>query len=387
MVYMIGWSHSHFGKLADDTIESLIVGAARGAISDAGVAPADIDAIFLGHFNSGFVKQDFCSSLALDVSDDLRFKPATRVENACATGSAAIYSGLAAIASGKAKIALVIGAEKMTDKGGSQIGDILLHACYQNEESHIDGGFAGVFGLIADAYAARFGDPDDALALIAAKNHANGVHNPFAQLRKDLGYDFCRAVSEKNPIVAGRLKRTDCSPVSDGAAAIVLASDDAATGAVKSVRFCAAVQANDFMPMSRRDMSRFEGAQVAWRKAFDTSRMTLDDLDLAETHDCFTIAELMQYEAMGLAELGRGADAIREGWTHVGGKLPINPSGGLKAKGHPIGATGVSMHVMAARQLMGEGGGAQVPRAKAAGVFNMGGSGVANYASILERTR
>ncbi|HEY7688325.1 MAG TPA: thiolase domain-containing protein, partial [Dongiaceae bacterium] len=183
------------------------------------------------------------------------------------------------------------------------------------------------------------------------------------------------------------LRRTDCSPVSDGAAALVLAEMDVALAQDKAVVFRAAEQVNDFLPMSRRDPTKFEGASLAWRRALESARIGLDDLSLVETHDCFTIAELIEYEAMGLAAPGQGARAIGEGWTEKSGRLPVNPSGGLKAKGHPIGATGVSMHVMAAMQLMENAGGMQIPGAKLAGIFNMGGAAVANYVSVLERLR
>jgi acetyl-CoA C-acetyltransferase len=155
----------------------------------------------------------------------------------------------------------------------------------------------------------------------------------------------------------------------------------------KAVIFRAAAQANDFLPMSKRDITLFEGCEVAWKKALGQAGLTLDDLSLVETHDCFTIAELLEYEAMGLTERGQGARAIHEGWTRKDGKLPVNPSGGLKSKGHPIGATGVSMHVMAALQLTGRAGDMQLPDPKLAGIFNMGGAAVANYVSILEPLR
>ncbi|MEQ8865382.1 MAG: hypothetical protein RIC54_18360 [Thalassobaculum sp.] len=211
--------------------------------------------------------------------------------------------------------------------------------------------------------------------------------NPYAQMRKDLGYEFCRTQSEKNPFVAGPLKRTDCSLVSDGAAAIVMTDVDTALGMKKAVAFRAAAHASDFLPMSKRDILKFEGCTAAWQKAFAQSGLSLNDLDLVETHDCFTVAELIEYEAMGLVPEGQGARAILEGWTEKDGKLPVNPSGGLKAKGHPIGATGVSMHVMASLQVRGEAGDMQVAGAKLAGIFNMGGAAVANYVSILEPLR
>jgi len=204
-------------------------------------------------------------------------------------------------------------------------------------------------------------------------------------MRRDLGYDFCRNESEKNPYVARPLKRTDCSLVSDGAAALIIAEGDVAATSRRGVRFRGTAQVNDFLPIARRDIIRFEGAREAWARALDASGLTLADLSFAETHDCFTIAELIEYEAMGLTPEGQGSRAILEGWTAKDGRLPINRSGGLKSKGHPIGATGVSMHVLAAMQLTGEAGDMQLPRAEIGGVFNMGGAAVANYVSILER--
>ncbi|MDP3527453.1 MAG: thiolase domain-containing protein, partial [Hoeflea sp.] len=247
--------------------------------------------------------------------------------------------------------------------------------------------FAGVFGKIAAAYFQRHGDQSDALARIAAKNHKNGVDNPWAQMRKDLGFDFCRAESDMNPYVAGPLKRTDCSLVSDGAAAIVLADVATAMQAPRAILFRAAEHVQDFLPMSKRDILAFEGCELGWKRAFANSGTSLDDLSFVETHDCFTIAELIEYEAMGLAKPGQGGALAMSGETAQDGRLPVNPSGGLKAKGHPIGATGVSMHVLSAMQLAGEAGGIQVKDARLGGIFNMGGAAVANYVSILERIR
>jgi len=384
---IIGWAHTKFGKLEDETVESLIVTAASEAVRDAGLEPADIDEIVLGHFNAGFSPQDFTASLVLQASDDFRFKPATRVENACATGSAAVHQGLKSIAAGKARFVLVVGVEQMTRTPGPQIGENLLRASYLPEDGDTPAGFAGVFGKIAQAYFQKYGDQTDALARIAAKNHLNGVSNPYAQLRKDFGFEFCRAESEKNPYVAGPLKRTDCSLVTDGAAALVLTDMQTALQRPKAIAFRAAAHAQDFLPMSKRDILAFEGCTEAWNRAFAEAGIGLDDLSFVETHDCFTIAELIEYEAMGLAKPGEGANVALEGLTEKDGKLPVNPSGGLKSKGHPIGATGVSMHVMTSMQLMGEAGGMQVEGAKLGGIFNMGGAAVANYCSILERLR
>ena len=384
---IVGWGHLPFGKHEGRDVESLIVEAASAALTDAGVGPGEVDEVYLGHFNGGFVQQDFTASLVLQADPALRFKPATRVENACATGSAAVHAGLRSILARQSRIVLVVGVEKMTELGGPEIGNTLLKASYLKEEQGIEGGFAGVFGRIAQSYFQRHGDQSDALAAIAAKNHKNGCANPYAQLRKDLGFEFCRQESPKNPVVAGPLKRTDCSLVSDGAAALVLADVETALGMKKAVAFRGWAQVSDFLPMSKRDIVAFEGCEAAWKKALAGARLGLDDLDLVETHDCFTIAELLEYEAMGLTPRGGGARAVLEGWTAKDGRLPVNPSGGLKSKGHPIGATGVSMHVMTAMQVRGDADGMQVEGAKLGGVYNMGGACVASYVSLLEAIR
>jgi acetyl-CoA C-acetyltransferase len=385
---IVGWAHTPFGKLDTETVESLVVKVATDALADAGISAGEVDEILLGHFNAGFSPQDFTAALVLQADPELRFKPATRVENACATGSAAVHHGVRAIASGAARIVLVVGVEQMTRTPGPEIGRNLLRASYLPEDGDTVGGFAGIFGKIAQAYFQKYGDASDALAMIAAKNHKNGVANPYAQMRKDFGYDFCRSESEKNPFVAGPLKRTDCSLVSDGAAALVLMDADMARSARKAISIRGTGHAQDFLPMSRRNILEFDGCTVAWQRALAKAGVALTDLSFVETHDCFTIAELIEYEAMGLTPRGQGVRAIKEGWTEKDGKLPINPSGGLKAKGHPIGATGVSMHVMSAMQLAGEApDGMQIRGAKLAGIFNMGGTAVANYVSILEPVR
>jgi len=384
---IVGWSHLPFGKREGEDVESMIVKVAADAVADAGFEPADVDAVYVGHFGGAFSPQAFTASLVFQASDGFRFKPATRVENACATGSSAVHQGVDFIEAKRGRVVLVVGVEKMTDLKGPAVGEALLTASYLKEEAGIEGGFAGVFGQITQTYFQRYGDQSDALARIAAKNHKNGVSNPYAQIRKDLGYEFCRNISDKNPLVAGPLRRTDCSLVSDGAAALVLTDVETALGRPKAVAFRARAHVNDFLPMSKRDVIQFEGCTQAWVQALGAAGLSLDDLSFVETHDCFTIAELIEYEAMGLAKPGQGHRVIEEGLTQKDGKLPVNPSGGLKAKGHPIGATGVSMHVLTAMQLRGEAGEMQVANAKLGGVFNMGGVAVANLVSILEPIR
>jgi acetyl-CoA C-acetyltransferase len=384
---IVGWAHTPFGKLDTETVESLIVRATQEALDHAGIGAEDVDEVVLGHFNAGFSPQDFTASLVFQASDRFRFKPATRVENACATGSAAVHQAIKTIEARRAKVVLVVGVEQMTKTPGPEIGRNLLKASYLPEDGETPAGFAGVFGQIAGRYFQRYGDQSDALALIAAKNHKNGVGNPYAQMRRDFGFAFCRAESEKNPFVAGPLKRTDCSLVSDGAAALVIADTETALRMKRAVAFRSTAHVQDFLPMSKRDIIQFEGCAEAWKQALARAGITLDDLSFVETHDCFTIAELIEYEAMGLTAPGQGARAVQEGWTERDGKLPVNPSGGLKAKGHPIGATGVSMHALSAMQLCDEAGDIQVRSPVLGGIFNMGGAAVANYVSVLERIK
>lgn len=382
--FITGWGHTRFGKLGDETLESLIVRAAREAIDTAGMDPGDIDAVFLGTFNSGLVPLGFPSSLALQLSGDLFGVPATRVENACASGSAAVHQGLAALLSGMAGNVLVIGAEKMTHASASAVGTALLGADYESAGKESVTGFAGLFADVAIAYEQRYGPVGDTLAVVAAKSHANAALNPYAQLRKPLDLEFCRAVSAKNPLVAPPLRRTDCSPVSDGAAALILSARPLPGASVPPVQVLGVGQANDFLPAGKRDPLAFRGTEAAWSKAMKMAGLHLEDLDFLEVHDCFTIAELNLYEVLGITERGQGQQALDEGWVYRNGRLPVNPSGGLKSKGHPVGATGVSQHVIAAMQLTGTAGDMQLPHPAHAAVHNMGGLAVANYVSVLK---
>ena len=382
---IIGWGHNKFGRNDTQSTEDMISEVVSEAISHAQVDPKDIDNIVVGTFNNGFQKQDFHGALPAINCEVLKHVPSLRVENACATGSAAIHTALNSIEAKRSKLNLVVGVEKMTDRSTKEAGDILLGASYRKEEDKIDGGFAGVFAQITDTYFQRYGDQTKYLSKIAAKNHKNGALNPYAHMQVDLGFDFCNKVSEKNPLVAPPLKRSDCSMISDGAAALIIADDELALEAEKAISFKARVQMNDLMPMSKRDKTEFRGASLSWKKALSDAQVNLMDLSFVETHDCFTIAELIEYEAMGLTERGEGYKVLEEGTVYKDGKLPINPSGGLKAKGHPVGATGVSQHVMACMQLVGEAKDMQITNASLGGIFNMGGSAVANYVSILER--
>ncbi|MFC3569288.1 acetyl-CoA acetyltransferase [Paracoccus simplex] len=384
---IVGWAHTKFGRSEAPDTMALMAEVARPALDHAGLGADAVDGSFVGVYNNGFSRQDFQGALVAMGTPDLAGMPFMRTENACATGSAALYAAADFIASGRGKVALVIGAEKMSATPGDQVGDILLSASYVPEEGEIPGGFAGVFGRITESYFQRHGDRSEELAMIAAKNHENGMRNPYAHMQKPFDVGFCNTISDKNPRVAGPLRRTDCSLVSDGAAALVLAAPEVAADLQRAIRFRARAQAGDLLALSRRDPIAFDGPHRAWASALDQAGLGVTDLSLVETHDCFTTAEMIEYEAMGLAPRGQGWRVIRDGVTRFDGALPVNPSGGLKSRGHPIGATGVSQHVMVAMQLAGDAGAMQVPGASLGGVFNMGGAAVASYCSILERVK
>ncbi|AEC19035.1 acetyl-CoA acetyltransferase [Pusillimonas sp. T7-7] len=383
-ISIVGSGHTKFGRLDALTLEDLIVSAAQEALEEAQIAAAEIDAVYLGHFNSGLVPDGFASSLIHQASPDLRFKPATRCENACASGAAAIFSAINAINAGEADLVLVVGAEKMTSRSTPEVTAALAGAGYQNDAQEAGLSFPGLFGIAATQYTERYQSPLEAMARIASKNHHNALSNPLAQMHREMSFEACNTVSEKNPLIADPLRLTDCSLITDGAAAIVLASPERAKSFKRRVAIRGKAQVNDFLPLSKRDFLAFEGPEKAIGDAMKKAGVSLNDISFAEVHDCFTIAELLIYEAMGLAPKGQGYRALEEGTVMRGGALPVNLSGGLKAKGHPVGATGVSMHAISFRQLTGQAGDLQLDGANLGLVFNMGGAAVASYASVLE---
>ncbi|NBF04575.1 thiolase domain-containing protein [Pseudomonas sp. Fl5BN2] len=385
-VCIVAAAHTRFGRL-DGSLEDLIVEVTRDVLVDAAIDAGAIDALFLGHFNSGLVPDGFPASLMLQADPQLRFKPATRCENACASGSAAIQAGINAIRSGAAELVLVVGAEKMTGNSTAEVTRALAGAGYQNDPQESGQSFAQLFGEVARRYTERYQSPLAAMAAIAVKNHANAMANPLAQMHRPMDFAHCNSVSPSNPLIADPLRLTDCSLISDGAAAIILASPRRAATFRRQVAIRALSQVNDFLPMSRRDVLAFEGPQLAIQSALHGADLRLDDLGFAEVHDCFTIAELLIYEALGLAPKGEGHRALDEGWVNADGRLPVNLSGGLKAKGHPVGATGVSMHALGFRQLTGEPIGLAARSPEFGLLFNMGGMAVANYASVLQAVR
>lgn len=383
-VCIVGSGHSQFGALDKHSLEDLIVVVVRQALLDAKLEAKDIDAVFLGNFNAGMSHEAFASSLIHQADDEFRFTPALRCENACASGSAAISAGIQALLSQSAKRVLVVGAEKMTHNSTAAVTQALSLANYQGSDEKLLS-FPQVFANYAKAYEALYGSPYKAMAKIAAKNHNNAVYNPLAHLHRAMTVEQCNTVNDKNPLIAPPLRLTDCSLISDGAAAVILTTAKEAKSFSRPVSFKAFSQVSDFLPMAKRDLIHFEGVKKSIYQAYQNAKVTVDDLNFAEVHDCFTIAELLMYEALGLCEAGTGEQALDQSVVTSDGSLPVNLSGGLKAKGHPVGATGVSMHALAYRQLTDRAIGLSATHPHLGIVVNMGGAGVTTYTSILER--
>ncbi len=390
-VSIIGTSHTEFGRL-DKSIYDLIEETGKKALEDSNIDAEKIGGIWIGNFSGGgFNDQEHLGPYAMNIDPDLRFTPSTRVENACASGSAAIREAKNALEAGEVDYALVIGAEKMTSLDTKGVTKVLAMASYWEEEGANGMTFPGLFAEFAKGYKKRYSFEEDELreilAKIASKNHRNALENPYAQMPWDCDYqEILDMPDDKNPMIAPPLRLYDCSLITDGAAALVLTrTDEAKKVSDNFVEIASLVQTSDYLALSKRSNSEFVAGKKAIQKAYKEANITVDDLDFAEVHDCFTIAELLAYEALGLAEDGKGGEILGEGIVEVGGKTPVNASGGLKAKGHPVGATGVSMAVLAARQLMGEAIGHQIEGAKTGITFNIGGSAASNYALVFKK--
>lgn len=395
-VSIIGTYNSKFGKLSDKTVYDLIIEAGKGAIEDSGLKPSEIDAVYLGNFSGGgFNNQEHMAPVAIEIHEDLRFKPVTRVEDACASSSAAIYEGIYSIMAGRYKNVLAIGVEKMTEVETKVMMKTLAMASYWPEEGGKKMSFPGLFSIYADGYKEHFGYSDEQmrkwLSMSAAKNYRNALQNPLAQMPRNYTYQSILDLPpEKNPKIAGLLHLHDCSLVTDGAAAVVLTSTDRAKSIKDKVVEIAGIgHVTDYLQLAKRDNYRLVAGKMAINKALEEAGMSIGDIHLAEVHDCFTITEMLILEAMGLAEEGESWKLLEDENSPIypGGSLPVNLSGGLKAKGHPVGATGASMHVLAAKQLLGEAIGIQREGAETALTYNIGGSGASNMASVLKRVK
>jgi acetyl-CoA C-acetyltransferase len=383
-VAVIGVGLTKFGELWDKSFRDLIAEAGSKAIIDANIEGKDIDAIYVGSMSSGrFVGQEHIGALVADVSGfSYTHIPATRVEGACASGGLAVRQGYLSIASGMHDIVVVGGVEKMNDVGGTSATETLATAADQEWEAFFGATFPAIYAMIATKHMHDYGTTKEQLAQVAVKNHANGALNPNAQYQRPIKLDAVL----NSTMVASPLGLMDCSPVSDGAAAIVLcALEKAKRYTDKIIKITGSGQASDTLALhARRDITTLDATVHAAKKAYKQAGVTPKDIDLAEVHDCFTIAEICAIEDLGFVKKGEGGRAVEDNITTLDGSLPVNTSGGLKAKGHPVGATGVAQIVELVLQLRGEAGKRQVKGAKRGLAHNVGGSGATCTVHILE---
>ena len=383
-VAIIGVGLTKFGELWDKSFRQLIAEAGSKAILDSGIGGKEIDAMYIGSMSSGrFIGQEHVGALVADASGfSHRHIPATRVEGACASGGLAVREGFLSIASGMNDIVVVGGIEKMNDVAGATATETLIMAADQEWEAFFGVTFPGLYAMIAMKHMRDYGTTKEQLAQVAVKNHANGALNPYAQYQREITLE--QAINAAP--VAYPLGLLDCSPVTDGAASIVLcAADKAKKYTDKPVKILGSGQASDTLALhARRDICTLDSTVYAAKMAYKQANMTPKDVDLAEVHDCFTIAEICAIEDLGFVKKGEGGGAIEKKITTLDGSLPVNTSGGLKSKGHPVGATGVAQMVEITQQLRGEAGKRQVKDANIGLAHNVGGSGATCVIHILE---
>ncbi len=380
-VAIIGVGMTPCGELWEQSIRDLYVASALAAIDDAGVD--HIDSMYVGCMSSGlFVGQEHLGALMADYLGQCPI-PATRVESACASGGVALRQGFIEVASGLSDIVLVGGVEKMTDVGGDEATYALATASDQEWEAFSGITFPGLYAMMAVAHMHQYGTTREQLAMVAVKNHDNGSKNPRAQFPMKISVDTVL----KSVAVADPLNILDCSPITDGAASLILCPADQAKklGKKAPVKIVGSGQGTDTIALhSRKDLSALEAAAKAGAAAYQMAGKKPADIQLCEVHDCFTIAEICAIEALGLVEKGKGGAAVEAGETALGGRIPINPSGGLKSKGHPVGATGVAQAVEVVEQLRGESDKRQVKGARVGMTQNMGGTGASSVVHIME---
>lgn len=382
-VSIIGVGITPFG-VRSESLVALGAIACRDALEDAGLGPERIEAFFLGNFaGQAFTGQNHIAPMVAHAAG-LGAVPCTRLEGACASGGLAMRQGVLAVASGQVDFALIAGVEKMTCAETDQTASILAAAGDVAVEASVGSTFPALFGLIARRHMHEHGTTREEIAHVAVKNHAHGKLNPNAHMQKDVTLP---QVMDAKP-VAEPLGLFDCSLISDGAAAVVLCpSETASAHHEKPVEVLASAQASDSPALSdKRDITSFHATQKAGEAAFSRAGLSREDVDLAEIHDCFTMAEIIALEDLGFFARGEGGRGAVEGMTKLGGAMPVNTSGGLKSKGHPVGATGVAQIHELTLQLRGEAGARQVPGAEVGLAHNLGGSGATCAVHILGAT-
>jgi len=381
-VAVVGVGQSRFGELWDKGFRDIVLEAGKEALEDADLEGKEIEAIFVGNMSGGrYLGQEHIAALIADYAGLAEFGiPATRVEGADASGGLAVRQAYMAVASGMHDIVIAAGAEKVTDVGDPM--EILSASVDIEWENFFGGNLPALYAIIARLHMETFRTTEEDLALVSVKNHRNGALNPKAQFRREIRVEDVL----NSPYVAEPLKLLDCSSVSDGAAAVILASEDVARKITDTpVYIEACTQASDYLALhSRKDILSMKSVVKAGREAYRIAGVEPEDIQVAEVHDSFTIAEILAYEDLGFAEKGKGAELIREGVTEIGGRIPVNPSGGLKACGHAVGATGVRQIVELTLQLRGEAGKRQVDAERGL-ALNIGGTGATAVVSILRR--
>jgi acetyl-CoA C-acetyltransferase len=379
-VAVIGVGMNHWGELWEKSQRQIWTEAALEAVNDSGVD--HVDAVYVGCMSGGlFVGQEHLGAL---LADQLGMGPipAVRVESACASGGMAFRQAYLAVASGEYDTVLASGVEKMTDVDGGAATYALSTAADQDYECYHGVTFPGLYAMMARVHMHRYGTTREQLAHVAVKNHRHGVNNPLAQ------YQSLITVEQvlESTLVADPLRVLDCSPITDGAAALVLAALPVRGTKHPPIKVAASAAATDtFALHDRDDLAWLASTEHAAAKAYKQAGIGPSDLSFCEVHDCFTIAEIMVIEALGLVERGHGGEAAASGLTALGGPVPVNPSGGLKSKGHPVGATGIAQIREAVLQLRGEAGDRQVTAARWGLTQNMGGTGASSVIHIFER--
>jgi len=386
-VAIIGVGCTEFGELWDKSFRELFVEAGVSAIEDANVAGGKIDALYVGNMSGGrFIEQEHLGALIADYSGLASLHiPSTRVEAACASGGLALRQGIIAVASGYHDIVIAGGAEKMTDVGVETTTDALAAAADREWEGIMGATFPGLYAMIARLHMHKYGTTQEQLAAVAVKNHHNGTMNPKAQFQNEITIDTVI----NSVMVADPLRVFDCSPISDGASAVVIASADIAKKYTDTPIYVkASAQASGTISLhDRPDITTIDATVAAANRAYKMAKLTPKDINFAEVHDCFTIAEICAIEDLGFVKKGEGGKASESGLTAIGGKIPVNPSGGLKACGHPVGATGVKQAVEMVLQLRGEAGKRQIEGANIGLTHNVGGSGGTAVVHIFGRDK
>ncbi|MGZ3590389.1 MAG: thiolase domain-containing protein [Thermodesulfobacteriota bacterium] len=381
-VAVVGIGHGKFGVRSDASLRELAFEAVKACVDDAGIPLKEVDSMV-----TGIAGDEFALGLqpSAQVHDYIGFhpKPNFRVEGACATGSMALRTGIMNVASGLADVVLVVGVEKMTEVPTSTATEIMGKAGDSIWEYPFGTTFPGYYAMIANAHMAEYGTTEEQLAMVSVKNHYYGSLNPYAQMQKAI--DLQKALTSFT--VAYPLKLYDCSLITDGAAAVIIASEERAKAITKKpVWIVGSGLATDTLRLAdRKSLTSILAAREAARIAYKMAGVGPADIDVANVHDCFTIAEIVAYEDLGFCERGEGGKLIAAKETYVNGRIPVNVDGGLKSKGHPIGATGVSMAIEITKQLRGEAGERQVKNAEIGLAHNVGGTGQVVAVHIFRR--